>query len=423
MRLKRAIDCVSVGAILTSLFPSAANASGAMYVRGAEVFSYPTVRALGGVALQGTADFYDADGGSIPVSSLGLRLKTDQNEKICILHGETCYSLEIFPETGRYLAEWVLTNQTGAYSDWDPYEEGVQESEARWKSVWVEDIFGEGWEGFLPFELGRGLIPNLLYFIDFDILLNEVDDDSIRNEYNSRLGPDFNPEYAYYLDESYINVDTDTHLRAYLKDGMVQLEGLISRYHWIEYEGTEYPYIEAVERACTPESIRTYDVLNCSDLQPISNSIRILSEGAFSPGDLVAFYLKIDARGKSPNSGIEDNKIDSPVVFMSLPRFNSEHFKHFSWNLDDRQFNSYLSWEEQEDGTLILSWEDRIGGGDGDFNDLKVIVKNVSTSDSQGIFKHSIHIVSILGRDSVNGSVAVINFKDSKLANVVCVFT
>jgi Domain of unknown function (DUF4114) len=307
----------------------------------------------------------------------------------------TCYHLEVPPENAIPLANWVLTRQTPAYSAWNPYEKGISVSEANITSVIIDDINGSPQEGFVPIELAQQSIAEILHFLDFELVLNTIDDTQTKERYNSRLlksTPDFNTEaYArvnpYNEYDSYINTDTDTDLRAQLVNGIMQLEGSVSRFYWVEYEGTEYPYITQVKQACDPESIRTYDVQNCSELQNFGYVFEPGIDDRFEPGDYVAFYLVVGTTADSILANqAEVQKSSSENVFLSLPNTNAERFKHFSWNIEDESF-THVHWKTEEDESLLLEWEDTIGGGDGDFNDLKIGVSNVSESGVQGVFK------------------------------------
>lgn len=222
--------------------------------RGMNVFSRRVVLAYGGVVLQGTTKFYNNSGNIISPSSLKIQFDTqlDKPQQVCIAYKGICYEIGVSSQNAIPLATWVFSGQTGAFTAFPPEEDEIVE---------LEDIGN----GYVPTELAQGTIPQILSFIDFYLKVEEFDDNEIRNEYNKRLGSNFNPALLQEEDGSYIMTDTDTEYEARLiTNKQVQLTGLINRYYWQLFQGVEYPYITKVRRACTPASIKATNNKQCS---------------------------------------------------------------------------------------------------------------------------------------------------------------
>ena len=175
----RVRNLLLLGLILVGVLPNVAIAIGGTSARGVNVFTFGEVENWGGVVLQGTTEFYDKRRHIIPLNKLDLQLQTKPgtSKHICIVFEKTCHRIEISPELAIPLAKWVLTGQTGAYTAFNPSSTGVEG---------LEPVYGDG---FAPVELAQGMIPKILAFIDYEMLLNNInniDDSQVRQKYNKR---------------------------------------------------------------------------------------------------------------------------------------------------------------------------------------------------------------------------------------------
>ncbi|ASC72693.1 hypothetical protein XM38_036510 [Halomicronema hongdechloris C2206] len=324
----------------------------------------------GGVVLQGSSNFFGPDEQAISVKDLDLQIdiQSDSGQRVCLLFEDICYQLDISPETAISLSQWVLTGQIGAYSAWLPETSNPEDE--------LVSVPG----GFTPAELAQGKVPEILEFLDFDsLLLNSFDDSWLKEELNASLGHDSQPDPAETFGGSYVNTDIDTDFVTRLADGKAQAEGLLSRYHWTNYEGAEYAYIEEIEQACSPESVKAFNTDQCSVLSDWVDWGYVDQFGyhideywgfegiSLESGEYIAFYLVVDAPAESVMSPSEGYQGDQPVhVLFSVPKANLNDF-------------SPIKSESQEDG-LLLKWEDQLIGNDGDFDDLKVKVQGITDS-------------------------------------------
>jgi len=372
---------------LTGILSSAAIAIGGLSARGPNVFTYAVASRWGGVVLQGTSELLDATGTAIAPHQLKLQLETtpDAHSQVCLNFADTCYQLDINPKTAFSLATWIKTGQTGAYT-----AIASEDPTSSIKSVRLQDMYGDDQEGYIASELAENSLPEILHFLDFELVLNDINDSELRRKYNLKngFGTDFESQLYNPTDGTYINTDTDTDFKASLADGQVTSSGTIARFSWEKYSEFEEIYITDVQEACTPESIQTYDTQNCSGLNtygliysPFGNELEA--------GSYVAFYLVAGSTADTAMTAQPEDNAGN--IFLSLPAANAERYKYLrsaEKHSKDWDFNP-IKVISNTDERLQVRWEDVPSGGDRDFNDFVVNTVGISdtTESSQGVFQ------------------------------------
>lgn len=354
-----------VGLVTIAASAAIADPSRNFFVTGPDAITYSVAQLFGGVVLQGRAEFQTQTQQHITTDQLKLRLASSSDKQVCIEHQGVCYTVEIAAKPAIHLAKLSLTGRTGIFSDKNP---------------------GEGYDhvmgGYAPPELNQDSILAALNEIDYGLLWNKSEGSELKDFYNARNGfsSSFKPDPSEIPEEeSYINADTDTDLIAVLDDNQVKMNTSVTRFSWAKFPEHNEMYITDVEEACDPKDIKAYNTQRCSGMNFFGYVFDPYSD-EFKSGEYIVPYMVVGASTTNILSDEEGQQItNAKNILLSLPEANAQRFKYFAWNNEQTKAFTHVEWVMEEDGKLLTNWEDTIGGGDGDFNDMKVSI-SASTS-------------------------------------------
>jgi hypothetical protein len=241
---------VLAAALAFSTIDALAGALSSTAIRGDRIFTFPVLKASGGVILQKPATFVDSTGVYIAVTKLSLRR---DGAKYCVIYQEACYRIPADQDVIAPLAKWISRGQTVAFSmvvyndDKDANDFVKGNLRAVQRASVIQACQHEGDPCFTAPEFVGSSLEDMLYSLDFATFYEPTpNEEKIMARLNGK-----DAKGCGFLDSqtfSYVNTDVDSDFVVTLSNGTASIRGALYRYGWRKCTGSTRPYIYAVSK-------------------------------------------------------------------------------------------------------------------------------------------------------------------------------